>query len=266
MKLRVLYVFAMLSLMLSSCNTSKTTLTYFENREENGSLETQEIAIKLLPDDELLISVLSVVPEATAAYNLPLSNPARLSSIESYSQAAQQTYIVDQNGDINFPILGKIHVEGMSTKELAEYLTDKISADVEDPYVRVELLNFKVKVLGEVQRPGAYTIRSQRYSILDALADAGDLTPYGERSRVVLIRDENGKRTYHNLNLNDVNIISSPYFYLRQNDAIYVEPNEVRKDNADYNQNNAFKLSVISTIVSACSVVASLVIALAINK
>ncbi len=267
MKLRILYAFAALALMMSSCTSSKTTLTYFDNRDDNsGVIPTQDISLNIAPNDELLITVTSSVPEATAVYNLPLSNPAQLGSIESYSQATQQTYIVNQSGDINFPILGKIHVEGMTTQQLTDYLTEKIEADVNDPYVRVELLNFKVNVLGEVTRPGSYLIRNQRYSIFDALADAGDLTAYGERSRVVLIRDEKGQRSYHNLNLNDVNIIASPYFYLRQNDVLYVEPNEVRKDNAEYNQNNAFKLSVISAIISACSIVASLVIALAINK
>lgn len=266
MKLRITYALIALAAIMSSCNSSKTTLTYFDNRNENGAIPTQDIEITIIPNDELLITVTSAVPEATAVYNLPLSNPAQLATIEAYSQATQQTYIVSSTGDINFPVLGKINVEGMTTQKLTDYLTEKISADVESPYVRVELLNFKVKVMGEVMRPGAYTIRNQRYSVLDALADAGDLTPYGERSRIVLIRDEKGQRSYHNLNLNDVNIISSPYFYVRQNDIIYVEPNEVRKDNAEYNQNNAFKLSVISTIVSACSIVASLIIALVVKK
>ncbi len=266
MKLRITYALIALAAIMSSCNSSKTTLTYFDNRNENGAIPTQDIEITIIPNDELLITVTSAVPEATAVYNLPLSNPAQLATIEAYSQATQQTYIVSSTGDINFPVLGKINVEGMTTQKLTDYLTEKISADVENPYVRVELLNFKVKVMGEVMRPGAYTIRNQRYSVLDAIAEAGDLTPYGERSRIVLIRDEKGQRSYHNLNLNDVNIISSPYFYVRQNDIIYVEPNEVRKDNAEYNQNNAFKLSVISTIVSACSIIATLIIALVVKN
>ena len=108
-------------------------------------------------------------------------------------------------------------------------------------------------------------VTRERFSVLDALSSAGDLTEYGERSNVLLVREENGKRTAHRINLNSSDILTSPYFYVQQNDYIYVTPNKIRQDNSKYNQNNAFKLSVISTIVSACSVVASLVIALAIK-
>jgi polysaccharide export outer membrane protein len=101
--------------------------------------------------------------------------------------------------------------------------------------------------------------------VLDALSAAGDLTVYGERENVLIIREENGKRTAHRLNLNSSEVFTSPYFYLQQNDYVYVSPNKIRKDNSKYNQNNAFKLSVVSTVVSGCSVIASLVIALAIK-
>lgn len=253
---------------LASCSSSKTSLSYFEDLKqyESGTLPSQDFNVKIIPDDELFITVTSMIPEATAAYNIPLSNPATRGNLEVYTQATQQTYIVDKQGDIKFPIIGTIHVAGMTTMELAEFLTKKISVDVEDPYVRVELVNFRINVLGEVARPGAKNVVRERYSVLDALADAGDLTPYGERSNVLLIRETDGKKEFHKLNLNDAAVLSSPYFFLQQNDVIYVEPNKVRKDNAEYNQNNAYKVSVVSAIVSACSVVASLVIALVINN
>ena len=119
--------------------------------------------------------------------------------------------------------------------------------------------------MGEVKTPCAINVKRERYSILDALSDAGDLTEYGERDNVLLIREENGAKTYHRINLNDASILSSPYFYLKQNDVVYVEPNSIREDNSKYNQNNSYKVSVVSAIVSACSVVASLVIALTIK-
>jgi polysaccharide export outer membrane protein len=158
-----------------------------------------------------------------------------------------------------------VKVQGLTTQQIKDKLVELISKDVDDPIVRVELMNFRVNVLGEVQRPGAVSVKRERYSVLDALADAGDLTEFGERSNVLLIREENGVKIYHRLNLNEASVLSSPYFYMQQNDVIYVEPNEIRKDNSKYNQNNAFKLSVISTIVSACSVIASLVIALTVK-
>lgn len=254
-------------LALASCTSSKTSLSYFENLKdyENTTLSSGDFNVKIIPDDELFITVTSMVPEATAGYNIPLSNPATRGNLQVYTQATQQTYIVDKNGNIKFPILGTIHVAGMSTMDLAKYLTDRIGKDVEDPFVRVELLNFRVNVMGEVAQPGAKMVKRERYSILDALADAGDLTPFGERNNVLLIREVDGKKEFHRFNLNDASILTSPYFYLQQNDVVYVEPNKVRKDNAEYNTNNAYKVSVASAIVSACSVVASLVIALVVK-
>ena len=130
----------------------------------------------------------------------------------------------------------------------------------------MQLVNFRVNVLGAVLEPGSIEVKSERFSVLDALAAAGDMTVQGKRDNVLLIRDNNGKREFHRLNLKDAGIVDSPYFYMQQNDVIYVEPSDVAAENAEYNQNNSFKVSVISTVVSAASVVASLLIALLINN
>lgn len=267
MKKCLLYAMAVIAFAVSSCSSSKNSLTYFEDIKgiESGNISSVEYSVKIIPNDELFITVTSLIPQATAAYNLPVSNPGMLEVFNVTTQPQQQTYIVDKAGYIDVPVIGKVHVEGLTTQQVKEKMVELISKDVDDPIVRVELVNFRVNVLGEVQKPGAVSVKRERYSVLDALADAGDLTEFGERSNVLLIREENGTKTYHRLNLNEASVLSSPYFYLKQNDVIYVEPNEIRKDNSKYNQNNAFKLSVISTIVSACSVVASLVIALAIK-
>lgn len=253
--------------LLSSCSTNRSPLTYFEDIKgsESGTLSSEDYFVKIVPSDELLITVTSLEPAATMAYNLPLSNPAYKEALLVATQPQQQTFVVNKSGDIDFPVLGRLHVEGMTTLQLKDELVKRISADVEDPLVRVELVNFRVNVLGEVKKPGAISVNRERYTLLDALADAGDLTEYGERDNVLLIREENGQRTYHHINLNDSKTLSSPYFYLQQNDVVYVEPNKIQKDNSKYNQNNAFKVSVVSTIVSACSVIASLVIALTVN-
>lgn len=249
---------------VSSCSSYKTSLPYFEDIRDSisGEFNQCDYGIKIIPDDELLITVTSMVPEATAMYNLSLSNPATRDGVLKSTQPQQQTYIVDVNGDIQFPVLGKLRVAGMSTQELTQELTSRISKDVDNPIVRVQLVNFRINVLGEVKLPGAISVNKERYSILDALADAGDLTEYGERSNVLLIREIDGKRIFQRMNLNSSTLLTSPYFYLQQNDVVYVEPNEIRRENAKYNQNNSYKISVVSTIVSACSVIASLVIAL----
>lgn len=267
MKKNFLFAIVVMIIAFSSCTSYKTSLPYFEDIRDSisGEFNQGDYGIKIIADDELLITVTSMVPEASAMYNLPLGNPAIREGIVKVTQPQQQTYIVDANGDIQFPVLGKLHVAGLSTQELTKELETRISKDVENPIVRVQLVNFRINVLGEVKKPGAISVNKERYSILDALADAGDLTEYGERSNVLLIREVDGKRIYQRMNLNNSALLTSPYFYLQQNDVVYVEPNEIRRENAKYNQNNSFKISVVSTIVSACSVIASLIIALAVK-
>lgn len=264
--------------LLSSCATNKAALPYFSDIEAMSAegVDAGDYLTKIKPDDELLITVNSVDPAAAAPFNLPFYNPGNVNvagstdytrgSLSSMSTGTQlQTYNVDTEGYIEFPEVGRLHVAGMDVEQLQKLLTERLSEYLEKPIVTVRIANFDVVVAGEVLKPGKIRVNRNRYSVLDALGDAGDLTPYGERSNVLLIREENGKRVYHRLNLNSTDVLSSPYFYMQQNDYVYVEPNKVRQDNSKYNQNNAYKLSVISTVVSASSVVASLVIALAIK-
>lgn len=256
--------------LLASCSTPKTQLPYFTDLvAEEGVLEEQEYTPTIKPDDELYISIISPnFPETTDIFNLPLINPGSKANLQSgmISSPIYQTYVVNSKGDITMPIIGTIHVAGMTVEQLQEKLTEIAHREAaKDAVVKVELINFRVVVAGEVTSPHTIWINRNRYSILDAISDAGDLTPYGERSRVLLIREEDGKKIYKRLDLNSSDILNSPYFYLRQNDYIYVEPNKIRQDNSKYNQNNAYKLTVISTVVSAASVIASLVIALTVK-
>ena len=256
--------------LLSSCSTTKdNTLAYFRNIENSKSGEMPstpaDYAVRIQPDDELVITVTSTVPAATAIYNLPLSNPARLSELTYTSQPKQQTYVVDSAGNITFPVLGTIAVQGKTTREVEDMLTREIAKDVVNPIVRCELISFNVVVMGEVRNPHRVNAHKQRYTLLDALADCGDLTEYAQRTNVLVVREENGKNVYHHLDLTDTSIFASPYFYMQQNDVVYVTPNTIRVDNSRYNQNNAYKLTVISTIVSATSIIASLVIALTVK-
>lgn len=268
MKLRKLLVPTLLLALACSCNNNKTVLPYFTDITEiqEGTLPVQDYRPEIKPDDELLITVTSENPQATAAYNRPAYvPPSQLGTAAVGTQTMLETYRVDSKGDISFPQLGTIHVAGMTLEGLTDYLKKRISADVEDPEVTVKFADFKVSVAGEVAKPGRFEIKSNRYSLLDALADAGDLTPYGERDNVLLVREENGERKFVHLDLNSSETLKSPYFYLRQNDYIYVSPNKVRQSNSKYDQNNSYKLSLTSTIVSATSVIASLVIALTVK-
>ena len=258
MRLNFTKIFIAAAIVLAATVTSckaPQSLAYFENADSLKTVGTTALdyAVKIRPADELIITVNSIVPEATAAYNLS-------------STPQNQTYVVDTDGEITMPVIGKIHAAGMTTKGLGDYLTEKISKEVDSPVVRVQLANFRVNVLGEVKRPGAIEAKSERFTIFDALAAAEDMTEYGERTNVMVIREENGQRAYHRVNLKDAKIVDSPYYYLQQNDVVYVEPNQIKAGNAKYSQNSGFKVAVVSTIVSAVSVIASLVIALAIKK
>lgn len=257
MRLNFTKIFIAAAIVLAATVTSckaPQSLAYFENADSLKTVGTTALdyAVKIRPADELIITVNSIVPEATAAYNLS-------------STPQNQTYVVDTDGEITMPVIGKIHAAGMTTKGLGDYLTEKISKEVDSPVVRVQLANFRVNVLGEVKRPGAIEAKSERFTIFDALAAAEDMTEYGERTNVMVIREENGQRAYHRVNLKDARIVDSPYYYLQQNDVVYVEPNQIKAGNAKYSQNNAFKVAVVSTIVSAVSVISSLVIALAVK-
>lgn len=252
---------------LTGCKTPQTDLSYFTplRQEVQGAIAMGDYSVKIQPDDELFITVTSQVPEAVAAYNLPLVNPALNQELLTPASAKQQTYIVNKQGDIDFPQLGMIHVQGLTTLELAQKLEGMIKKDVADPTVRVQLVNFKVNVMGAVATPGMIPITRERFTILDAIAAAGDMTSYGRRDNVLLLRENQGKTEYHVIDLNDKEVFSSPYFYMQQNDVVIVDPNQILKDNSRYNTQNSYKLQVISSIISACSVVASLIIALAVK-
>lgn len=265
MKLAKFGIFLVAFAFLSSCQSTKTTLPYFQDIvtvEEGIIPDDANYQATIKPDDELMITITSSVPGAIMTYNniLPGNTPGN----ENLNYR-QLNYIVDAKGNITMPVLGEIHVEGLTVEQLKDKITEMIRKDVSDAIVNVSLLNFYVYVAGEVGRPSKIKVTEPRYSILDALAESGDLTQYGERSNVLLIRHEDGKRVLTHLDLTSSDVLNSPYFYLRQNDYIYVTPNSIKQSNSRYDNNNAYKLQVTSTIVSAASVIASLVIALVVK-
>ncbi|MBD5238872.1 MAG: polysaccharide export protein [Bacteroidales bacterium] len=277
MKLKNIVIgLAAMTLTLASCSSGKTQLPYFKDLDvESYNIPVGDFAVKIVPDDELLINVSAEDPLAVEAYTVPYQHPRQrdfnfpaTQTKESFvmtnrkSNLTLQPYVVSPEGFINFPVLGKIHVAGMTLQGLTDYLTEKISEKVVDPIVTVELTNFHVNVIGEVNRPGLFVVNSERYSVLDALASAGDLTSYGERNNVLIIREEDGQRKVHRLDLNKAEALNSPYFYLRQNDVVYVEPNTVKQANARVDSDRQYRLSMTSVIVSAASVIASLAISL----
>ncbi len=268
MKIKTILL-ALVTLAMVSCGTTRDNhLTYFKDLPgTDGTLPmgSNDYAVKLHPDDELLITISSSVPAATAIYNAPASNSQSRNQLSLAADPKQQTHVVDPAGNIELPVIGRVNVKGMTTNQLAETLRQRVARDVKDPYVTVKLVGFYVNVMGEVRQPSRVQVNGERFTLLEALAAAGDLTEYAERGNVLVLREENGVTAYHRVDLNDSRTFSSPYFYLQQNDVVYVSPNAIRQDNSRYNTYNSYKLSLTSTIVSAASVIASLVIALAIK-
>ena len=262
------YVLAALVLTVVCSCKIQNDLTYMADLSGTlvGQLATARNDITIEPEDELMITVTAEIPAVVARYNRPAISSQSGVKTEVASGQTMQTYIVDRSGDIDFPVLGKIHVAGLTTSRLRDYLLKQIEKDVKAPVVSVRLVNFKVNVLGEVDEPKVVESKRERLTLFDALAACGDLTEYGRRDAVAVIRENpDGTSTYATLNLADSKITSSPYFVLKQNDVVYVAPNDIKQSNSKYNQNNGFKLSVISTVISGISVIASLVIALSLK-
>ncbi len=264
---RAICIMAVIAGMATSCR-AKHDLTLFDDltAKSSGQLPALNYVNRIEPENELIITVNSESPEATADFNKPLVNPAIPGASETVSSPKLATYEVDSKGFIDFPRLGRIRAAGLTTEELRDTLTARIADFVKDPLVTVTLTGYRVVVMGEVARPQTITTRAQRFSVLDALAECGDLNEYARRDNImVLRRAADGNIDYAHLNLRKSDVVSSPYFWLRNNDVVIVSPNDIKQDNSKYNLHNGYRLSVISTVVGAASVIASLIIALAVK-
>lgn len=239
-------------LLFASCSTQKD-LVYFSDLD-NGSkfeLPVTRMEAQVQPNDMLGISVNTLSPESNLLFSG--ANISRVSQSDSRYPSGSGTsangYVVDKNGNINFPVLGQVKVAGLTKDQVKEKLTSEISKYVKSPIVNVEFENFKVTVIGEVNRPSTFTVTSENINLLEALGMAGDMTVYGKRENVLIIREQNGRRSLNRINLNRKDVLNSPYFYLRQNDIVYVEP-----DKSKGAQISAGR-QVLPYIVSAASVI-----------
>lgn len=247
----------------SSCGTTKN-FSYFQDLDEylqkEVALSDSAQVIRIKPDDQLGIVVSSVNPQAVAPFNLPVIAQNNL------IQSSLPTYLVDSEGEINFPTLGKIRLAGLSVEEAVGLLQIRLEDYVKDPIVNVQILNFRVSVLGSVNAPGPFYFTGQRVSIIDAIANARDLTLYGRRDNVLLIRENGNKKEFIRFDLtNSNNVFSSKYFYLQQNDIIYVESNKEHQKDAQMSQQKQFNLTLITTAITSIIATISLIIAVSKN-
>ena len=245
--------------VLSSCVSYKK-VPYFQNADQTNLSASRGIHdARIMPKDVLSISVTTPDREISSQFNQLVYNTMQAGGSRSISSGSgsMMPYTVGADGNINFPIIGKISVQGLTRREcedkIAGLVKPYLSSDI-NPVVVVEFQSYTVTVLGEVSRPGAFNVNSEKYSILQALGAAGDMTIYGMRDNVLLIReDAKGEKTTHRLDLNDANVINSPYFYLQQNDVVYVQPNKAKAKNSDIGSSTSLWFSATSILISLTS-------------
>lgn len=259
---------AALSLALGSCRAPRD-VTYFSGLDGGARTELSAAAdITVRPDDRLSIVVASKDPQLASLFNLPMvaqrvGQPGVESSAAGRSSNEVASYVVDPYGDIRFPVLGTLHIGGMRRAEVADYIRGELTGRnlVKDPVVVVDFLNHGVSVLGEVNRPGRVTFDRDRFTLLDALAGAGDLTIQGRRTDVLVLRhEEDGRRTSYRVDLTDgEGTMRSPAYWLRQDDVVYVSPNDVRKRQTTANGSTPLTPSFWISIASLLTTVAVLI-------
>ena len=250
-------VWVLLTLFLVSCGSYKN-VPYFQNSDEVDFTKSQFLYdARIMPKDILTITVGTTNPDAARPFNLTVPTTFNAQTRSTYSSPLIQNYLVDNEGGIDFPILGHLQVGGLTKSECERMIHDKIVPylnDRENPVVTVRMSNYKISVLGEVAHPGMFNVSNEKINILEALAQAGDLTIYGVRDRVKLIReDSTGRKEMHTLNLNDANLINSPYYYLQQNDIVVVEPNKVKSQNSSVGSMTTLWFSATSILISLTS-------------
>lgn len=258
MKKLISFIFAMsLILAMTSCGSSKS-VAYIQNSDSIAYDNSRFLYdAKIMPKDQLTITVNTVNPEASLPYNLLLQNSYTQGRILSTTGGTLMPYLVDNEGYINFPVVGRLKVSGLTKSECENMILEKIRpymAETENPVVTVRMSSYSVSVIGEVARPGSFQVAREKITILEALAQAGDLTIYGVRDKVKLIReDATGKKEIHTLDLTNANIVNSPYYYLQQNDIVYVEPNKVKAQNARVGNMTTLWFSATSILISLTS-------------
>lgn len=248
------YMFFFLIAVASISCRSPKEIVYFRDGPSESVTTTNYYDLKIAADDLLSITVSAMDLEAVRPFNLPIISLSNTDG-RATGQPVLQTYLVSREGKINFPVLGQLDVAGLSRSALEKDLAEKLKKLVIDPIVTVRITNFKVTVLGEVARPGSFNIPNERISIPEALGLAGDMTIQGKRQNVSVIREENGSPKQYFVNMTQQDIFSSPVYFLKQNDIVYVEPNKTRVRSSAVGPNTTLWLSIVSTLITLIAVI-----------
>lgn len=265
MRIRLLPALIGLLLSMGACSVPKDVV-YFQGIDtltvQRIDEMNQSYVSRISPDDLLTITVTAWDPTVVTPFNPPAYAFGTQGETTTVTSGQLATYLVDPEGAINFPVLGKIQVGGLTKQQLSEKMQEMIARYVKDALVNIQIVNYKVTVMGEITRPGTIAVKNDRISILDALGQVGDLTINANRKNILVIRDTNGQKEFGRLDITGPDFFASPYFYLRQNDVVYVEPNNAKKRNARYSQAQQYSITVFSSILSAVSVITTVILAI----
>ncbi len=222
--------------LLASC--SKRNLVYFSDIESNSdfSIPIDNVMEPRIQEDDLLsITVTSLNPESNLLFNAGVMQPSGQMQNTVVSTPINENYLVDQNGNVNYPVIGQINLKGLTKQEAVQKMTQLVSEYVKDPIINIRFMNFKVTVIGEVMQPATFVVPTEKITVLEALGLAGDMTAFGRRENVLVIREKDGVRSATRLNLNEKEVLSSSLYYLQQNDVVYVEPYKTKAIQSDTN-------------------------------
>lgn len=252
---KYILIFCFLILFIS-CGT-KQDVVYFQGVDNVGSsVAINNYTPTIRTDDMLTITVSALDQDAARPFNLPMV--AFSGDGADIGRATQQSFLVDTNGNIDFPVLGTVKLAGLSRIQATELIKDMLIDYIKNPIVIVRIINYKITVLGEVSRPGSFTIPNERITILEALSQAGDVTINAERKNVLVIREQGEKKTYQRVDLTSETVFNSPVYYLKQNDVIYVEPNNSKIKSSSVGPSSSETLRVISLLLTSIALVVSI--------
>lgn len=249
---KILFFFVLLGLFTSCAPREK--IAYFQNISDITGENLVKYQSKIQTDDLLMIIISAPNPEAAKNFNLPVvgvmgSNP-NIGQDAVNSQMRFQTYLVDSDGNIELPVIGTFKIGGLSRQEAIEKLDAELKKYIDKPIINLRIMNFKISVMGEVVRPGTFDINTERITVPQALSMAGDMTIYGNRSKVLLIREQDGIKSHHYIDITKGDFINSQFYYLSQNDILYVEPNKTRINSSVIGPNVTIGISAISLLIT----------------
>lgn len=250
-----LYLLLVILIGLNSC-ASRQDLIYFQDEPltEVDSIQSN-FQLKYKADDLITVDVTALDFEAAMPFNLPLVTNNSNNMLAGQGNLRMQAYLIDAEGNIEFPVLGTIKMSGLTRAEATDMLKKRLAEYIKDPIVNIRLANFTITILGEVNRPGTFTLQDERISLPEALGLAGDLTIFGKRNNVLLIREINGVKSFAKIDLTKVSVVNSPTYYLTQNDIIVVEPNRAKIKSSAYNPNTGIWVGVLGTLATLTAII-----------